>query len=420
MIHRIAPLLLFLTLSLAACRAQDPSRAAGSPAAAVPSATFQQAASSLVAPTATPTLQPRATSSPTAQASPTATPLPPEPTPNRETASPEATDEATLTESPSSSSSPTQAPPTKPAEQPTATATGSTPAAGSSDASALPAECQEKAAFYGDVTIPDDTFFRQGETFIKTWRFRNEGTCTWTPDYKVVFYGGEIMDAALSNPFPTTVLPGEQVDISLNMKAPTRGGPFQSVWGFEDPNGVRFGTGSAGKDLFWLAINVRFLDQNDQPQPDPGSQPPPPPPTGCSAQADTGVAATVFSLINQTRSSNGLDPLSLNNSLSAAARVHSTDMACNNFISHSGTDGSNWADRISAQGYQFSTYPLENIYVGDPQFGGDAQGTVTWWMNSQVHRENILNDRVTETGVGYVYNPDSEYGGYYTMVFAQP
>jgi len=420
MVHRIAPLLLLLSLTLAACRAQDPSRAAGSPAAAVPSATFQQAASTLIAPTATPTLPSRATSSPTAQASPTATPLPPEPTPNRETASPEATDEATLTESPASSPSPTQAPPTKPAEQPTATATGSTPAAGSSDASALPAECQEKAAFYGDVTIPDDTFFRQGEAFIKTWRFRNEGTCTWTPDYKVVFYGGEIMDAALSNPFPTTVLPGEQVDISLNMKAPTRGGPFQSVWGFEDPNGVRFGTGSAGKDLFWLAINVRFLDQNDQPQPDPGSQPPPPPPTGCSAQADTGVAATVFSLINQTRSSYGLDPLSLNNSLSAAARVHSTDMACNNFISHSGTDGSNWSDRISAQGYQFSTYPLENIYVGDPQFGGDAQGTVTWWMNSQVHRENILNDRITETGVGYVYNPDSEYGGYYTMVFAQP
>jgi uncharacterized protein YkwD len=127
----------------------------------------------------------------------------------------------------------------------------------------------------------------------------------------------------------------------------------------------------------------------------------------------------VFTLINQMRSSNGLATLTLNNSLSAAAQVHSTDMACNNFISHSGTDGSNWADRISAQGYQYSTYPLENIYVGDPQFGGDAQGAVTWWMNSQVHRENILNDRVTETGVGYVYDPNSEYGGYYTMVFAQ-
>lgn len=364
-------------------------------------------------------MQPGATSL-DAQANPTVTPLMPESTPTQATATPVATGSADPAESPSSSPSPTQAPPTNPAEQPTATATGSTPASGNSDASALSEDCQEKAAFYGDVTIPDDTFFRQGEAFTKTWRFRNEGTCAWTPDYKVVFYGGEPMDAPLANPFPATVLPGEQVDISLDMKAPTRGGPFQSVWGFEDPNGVRFGTGSAGKDLFWLAINVRFLDQNDQPQPDPGSQPPPPPPTGCSAQADTGVAATVFSLINQSRSSNGLDPLALNNSLSAAARVHSTDMACNNFISHSGTDGSNWADRISAQGYQYSTYPLENIYVGDPQFGGDAQGAITWWMNSQVHRENILNDRVTEAGVGYVYNPDSEYGGYYTMVFALP
>ena len=132
------------------------------------------------------------------------------------------------------------------------------------------------------------------------------------------------------------------------------------------------------------------------------------------------MQAQVFQLINQMRTSNGLNPLSLNVSLSAAALVHSTDMACNNFIAHSGSDGSNWADRISVQGYQYSTYPLENIYVGDPQYGGNAQGAVTWWMNSQVHRENILNGRVTETGVGYVYDPNSEYGGYYTMVFAQP
>ncbi len=277
MFRRIAFSFVFLSLTLAACRAQNPTSSAGSPVAPDPSTTLQQATSTLVAPTSTPTTQPGATSI-ADQASPTATPIPTQPAPIQASATPVATDSADPAENPSSSSSPTQAPPTSPAEQPTATATGSTPASGSGDASAPSEDCQEKAAFYGDVTIPDDTFFRQGEAFIKTWRFRNEGTCAWTPDYKVVFYGGEPMDAPLTNPFPTTVLPGEQVEISLDMKAPTRGGPFQSVWGFEDPNGVRFGTGSAGKDLFWLAINVRFLDENDQPQPDPGSQPPPRPP----------------------------------------------------------------------------------------------------------------------------------------------
>ncbi len=406
MTYRIAPIFLFFSLLLTACRAQNPNRAADSPAAAIPSATLFQSTSTQTPPPYTQTPQSLSDSSADASSGPTATLPPPEPSPTSSSAAQS-----------SGIATPTQTPTSALTEQPTATAA---PAAGSGNTPAESGTCQEKAAFYGDVTIPDNTFFNQGESFTKIWRFRNEGTCTWTPDYQVVFNGGEIMDAALSNPFPNTVAPGEQVDISIDMKAPTRGGPFQSVWGFEDPNGVRFGTGSAGSDLFWVIIDVRFLDQNNQPQPNPGSQPPPPAPAGCSAQADNSVGSQVFQLINQMRTSNGLNPLTLNASLSAAARVHSTDMACNNFIAHSGSDGSTWADRISAQGYQYATYPLENIYVGDPQFGGDAQGAVTWWMNSQVHRDNILNDRVTETGVGYVYDPNSEYGGYYTMVFAQP
>ncbi|MGW8250971.1 MAG: NBR1-Ig-like domain-containing protein [Anaerolineales bacterium] len=402
MFHRIAPVLLFLSLTLAACRAQKPApvdqTAVIATAVNAGATSSPQAEITQTSPSATPTPLPPAASSPTVtvpEASPTSTP----------------------TQAPQQPTAPTTSATANPTSQPSTEVTPSAPAAGDSTSSS---QCQEKAAFYGDVTIPDDTFFNQGEQFTKTWRFRNEGTCTWTPDYNVVFYSGEIMNAALSNPFLTTVPPGEQVEISIDMQAPTRGGPFQSVWGFEDPNGVRFGTGSAGSDLFWVKIDVRFLDQNDQPQPDPGSLPPPPTPTGCSAQEDSSVEAQVLALINQMRSANGLNPLSQNGALSAAALVHSTDMACNNFVAHSGSDGSNWADRISAQGYQYATYPLENIYVGDPQFGGNAQGAVTWWMNSQVHRDNILNNQVTETGVGYVYDPNSEYGGYYTMVFAQP
>jgi len=41
-------------------------------------------------------------------------------------------------------------------------------------------------------------------------------------------------------------------------------------------------------------------------------------------------------------------------------------------------------------------------------------------MNSQVHRDNILNPKVRELGLGYVYNPASEYGGYFTLVLARP
>ncbi len=400
MSHSKTIFFILILLVLSACRADRPASALAdlSPTALLPVATANPTASPLIS------------------LNPTATPPLAEPTPTSTIAAPT----EIPSPSPTAEASPTPTPAETQPPQPTPTEVSPAPTLPGGDTSADSGECQEKAAFYGDISVPDDTFFQQGETFTKTWRFRNEGTCTWTPDYKVVFQGGEIMGAPLSNPFPTTVLPGEQVDISIDMRAPTRGGPYLSTWQFEDPNGVRFGTGSAKSDLFWVRIAVRFLDQNDQPQPDPGAQPPVPTPMGCNAQVDSNVEAQVLNLINQQRVDNALSPLTLNTALTAAARVQSADMACNNFVSHTGSNGSNWADRIRAQGYDYATYPLENIYVGDPQFGGNAQGAVTWWMNSQVHRDNILNSQVTEVGIGYVYDPNSEYGGYYTVDFALP
>jgi len=36
------------------------------------------------------------------------------------------------------------------------------------------------AKFIDDVTVPDDTSYTPGATFTKTWRIKNEGSCTWT------------------------------------------------------------------------------------------------------------------------------------------------------------------------------------------------------------------------------------------------
>ncbi|MFN2236264.1 MAG: CAP domain-containing protein, partial [Anaerolineales bacterium] len=180
-----------------------------------------------------------------------------------------------------------------------------------------------------------------------------------------------------------------------------------------------FGAGSSGKDLFWVLINVRFLDENDQPQPDPSTLPPPTYPSGCDILRDQGYENQVVSLINQVRQQNDLDPLILRNELASSALAHSTDMACNDFVGHSGSDGSLWTDRIIVQGYSPS-YATENIYVGFPEFGGTPEGAFDWWMNSQIHRDNILDPKVSEIGVGYVFNEKSSYGGYYTINFARP
>ena len=280
-------------------------------------------------------------------------------------------------------------------------------------------ECLEKAAFFLDVTVPDETFFNQGESFTKVWRFRNEGTCTWTTDYAIVFHSGDNMSAPIEVSFPEIVQPGELVDLSVDMKAPTRGGQHRSNWEFKNPSGNHFGAGSTGKDLFWVLISVRFLDQNDEPQPDPSKLPPPSSPVGCDITRDQGYESQVVTLINQARSQNGLGSLNTRNELTSSALTHSSDMACNDFVGHSGSDGSHWTDRIKVQGFS-PGYATENIYVGFPDFGGTPAGAFDWWMNSQVHRENILDPKVMEIGVGYVFNEQSSYGGYYTINFAGP
>ena len=45
--------------------------------------------------------------------------------------------------------------------------------------------CTYRAAFLGDVTIPDNTITAPGGAFIKTWRLRNDGNCAWGPNQYV-------------------------------------------------------------------------------------------------------------------------------------------------------------------------------------------------------------------------------------------
>lgn len=330
---------------------------------------------------------------------------------------PEPTVQIEPTDVPEVEATPTQEPTSEgvtPEAQPT-----STPTQDEGENETVSIDCSEKMAFFADVTVPDGTMFDQGESFTKTWRFRNEGTCTWTSDYAIIFHSGDIMSAPIEVPFPGTTEPGELADISVEMKAPTRGGQHISNWEFKNQAGEKFGAGISKQDLIWALINVRFLDQNDQPQPDPSTLPPPSAPPGCNVQQNSNNESQVVTLINQLRSQNELDALTVIPELTASALAHSVDMACNDFVGHVGSDGSHWTDRISVQGYS-AGYSTENIYVGFPDFGGTPQGAFDWWINSQIHRGNILDSKVTEIGVGYVFAENSSFGGYYTINFATP
>jgi hypothetical protein len=117
-----------------------------------------------------------------------------------------------------------------------------------------PVPC-DQAQFFGDVTIPDDTTFTPGQTFTKTWRIKNTGSCTWTTGYAAVFSNGEQMGAPAFVNLPYNVGPGQTVDISVPMTAPATNGTYKGQWKLRNASGYVFGLGS-GSTAYWVQIKV--------------------------------------------------------------------------------------------------------------------------------------------------------------------
>ncbi len=98
----------------------------------------------------------------------------------------------------------------------------------------------DKAKFVTDVTIPDGTEFTAGESFTKIWRVRNIGDCTWTADYALVFDSGERMGGASPQLLMGSVAPGDQVDLSVDLVAPSAPGTYTGNWQIRNNAGVLF------------------------------------------------------------------------------------------------------------------------------------------------------------------------------------
>jgi uncharacterized protein YkwD/uncharacterized protein YraI len=118
-----------------------------------------------------------------------------------------------------------------------------------------------------------------------------------------------------------------------------------------------------------------------------------------------------LSLINDYRAASGLRPLSLSSSLSSAAAYHSTDMAANGYLAHTLLDGTTVEQNMANFGYEGSTHG-ENIAAGI-QTAAEAMQT---WQGSAEHNANMLNASFGAIGIGRAYDPNSQYGWYWTTI----
>lgn len=113
-------------------------------------------------------------------------------------------------------------------------------------------------------------------------------------------------------------------------------------------------------------------------------------------QSKTGMSISgVLKYTNIERVQNGLKPLTLNAKLSASAVAKVDDMFTLQYFEHNSPTGKTAADLVRAEGYSFQSVG-ENLALGD--FGNDEK-LVEAWMNSPLHRKNILNPKFTELGL---------------------
>ena len=95
-------------------------------------------------------------------------------------------------------------------------------------------------AFVADVTVPDNTSMKPGQTFTKTWRVRNNGTCAWESGFKFNFIGGEAMSGATLT-LDKAVSAGTETELSVAMTAPNTSGSHRGNWRMATAAGANFG-----------------------------------------------------------------------------------------------------------------------------------------------------------------------------------
>jgi len=94
--------------------------------------------------------------------------------------------------------------------------------------------------FFSDVTIPDNTPMNPGQTFTKTWKVKNTGSCAWDAGFKFAFTGGDAM-SGLTYTLPSAVPANAEVELSVAMTAPNKAGAIRGNWRISTAGGQYFG-----------------------------------------------------------------------------------------------------------------------------------------------------------------------------------
>lgn len=136
---------------------------------------------------------------------------------------------------------------------------------------------------------------------------------------------------------------------------------------------------------------------------------------GCEpvVQADL-WRAQILMLVNQERTARGLGTVVRNDTLEDQATRYACEMIHYDFFDHvNPVTGSTLADRAADFGYSYLVIG-ENLAAGQTS----PEQVMADWLASPGHRDNILDERFTELGVGI--RTGGDYGTYWVQEFGLP
>lgn len=122
---------------------------------------------------------------------------------------------------------------------------------------------------------------------------------------------------------------------------------------------------------------------------------------------EEGSKLQIFDIMNIMRKRYRVDELSWDEQIARVAYLHSKDMNDTNIISHTSETFGELSDRLIAANvvYELAGENIAANYI-------DAPAVMEGWLNSEPHRENLLNPKFTHIGIGV-------YHKYFTQNFIQ-
>ena len=122
--------------------------------------------------------------------------------------------------------------------------------------------------------------------------------------------------------------------------------------------------------------------------------------------------------LNAARVANGQPALVANGVLSGLARERSDQMLATGRFSHYDPSGNLvFAGLLNAVGFPYA-FAGENLAENNYAWGQSMEVASGQLMNSPTHRDNILNPRFNEAGIG-IAGPGPKGEFYYTQLFAE-